>query len=96
MRKGYGGIVAKDEAAPYVAGRSGGWIKVKPRQEAALVIGGFPGEASCFEEVLLGAYGDDDPRDGWPPDPRYEALQDGVAADVPEGPELPGVPPGRE
>ncbi len=56
LRLGYEGMVAKDEAAPYTAGRSKRWIKVKPRQEARLVIGGFRGEAMRFEELLLGAY----------------------------------------
>jgi ATP-dependent DNA ligase len=49
LRAGYEGMVAKDEAAPYAAGRSARWIKVKPRQEAALVICGFRGETSRFE-----------------------------------------------
>jgi ATP-dependent DNA ligase len=32
-RKGYEGVVAKDESAPYVEGRSGKWVKFKVHQE---------------------------------------------------------------
>jgi DNA ligase D-like protein (predicted ligase) len=58
-RKGFEGLVAKDVAAPYVAGRSRRWLKVKIHAEEELVIGGFTapaGTRSHFGALLLGAY----------------------------------------
>ena len=53
------GMVAKDAASPYVAGRSRLWLKVKARQEEEFVIGGFTapsGGRRNFGALLLGAY----------------------------------------
>jgi DNA ligase D-like protein (predicted ligase) len=61
-RRGWEGIVAKDESAPYVEGRSTKWIKVKVHQEEELVIGGYTapgGTRAHFGALLLGAYDDD-------------------------------------
>jgi ATP-dependent DNA ligase len=30
LERGYEGLVAKDEASPYVGGRTRAWLKVKP------------------------------------------------------------------
>ena len=58
-RKGFEGMVAKDESAPYVEGRSGRWIKVKIHQEEEFVVGGYTapgGTRTHFGALLLGAY----------------------------------------
>jgi bifunctional non-homologous end joining protein LigD len=58
-RRGYEGLVAKDPAAPYTAGRSSRWVKVKVQQEEELVIGGYTepaGTRSHFGALLMGAY----------------------------------------
>jgi DNA ligase D-like protein (predicted ligase) len=57
--RGYEGLVAKDRTAPYVAGRSTRWCKVKVFQEEELVIGGYTapgGTRSHFGALLVGAY----------------------------------------
>ena len=39
LAQGHEGVVVKDPAAPYAAGRRGaGWVKVKPRRTADLVV----------------------------------------------------------
>lgn len=58
-RKGYEGIVAKDQSAPYVEGRSTKWLKVKVHQEEEFVIAGYTAPAGSrqhFGALLLGAY----------------------------------------
>ncbi|GAA5159610.1 ATP-dependent DNA ligase [Ornithinimicrobium tianjinense] len=41
LRRGHEGVVVKDPQAPYAAGRRGaGWVKVKPRRTADLVVTG--------------------------------------------------------
>ena len=58
-RKGFEGIVAKDEGAPYVEGRSTCWLKVKIHQEEEFVVGGYTppgGSRTHFGALLLGAY----------------------------------------
>ena len=57
--RGFEGLVAKDEASPYVEGRSRKWLKVKVHQEEELVIGGYTapeGARQHFGALLLGAY----------------------------------------
>jgi len=59
-RLGLEGLVAKNEAAPYVADtRSRDWLKVKVRAEEEFVIGGFTapaGSRAHFGALLVGAY----------------------------------------
>jgi bifunctional non-homologous end joining protein LigD len=59
---GLEGIIAKDEAAPYLPGRrSMSWLKVKVRAEDEFVIGGFTAPAggrTHFGALLIGAYDD--------------------------------------
>jgi bifunctional non-homologous end joining protein LigD len=61
-RLGLEGLVAKNEAAPYVADkRSRDWLKVKVRTEEEFVIGGFTapaGSRAHFGALLVGAYRD--------------------------------------
>ena len=40
-KKGWEGLVAKEEASPYVEGRSTKWLKVKAKQEEEFVIAGY-------------------------------------------------------
>ena len=57
--KGWEGIIAKDDAAPYVEGRSTKWLKVKVHQQDEFVIGGYTapgGTRTHFGALLLGAY----------------------------------------
>ena len=59
QRKGYEGLVAKDESAPYTPGRSSRWLKVKVHQEDEFVIVGYTAPAGTrqhFGALLLGAY----------------------------------------
>jgi bifunctional non-homologous end joining protein LigD len=59
QHSGYEGLVAKDLSAPYVAGRSKSWLKVKVHQEDEFVIAGFTypaGSRQHFGALLLGAY----------------------------------------
>jgi DNA ligase D-like protein (predicted ligase) len=52
--RGWEGIIAKDDSAPYEPGkRSTSWLKVKCRKEAEFVIGGFT--APCGQRRHLGA-----------------------------------------
>ena len=58
-RKGFEGVVAKDEAAPYIEGRSRRWLKFKVHQEDEFLIVGYTAPAGSrkhFGSLLLGAY----------------------------------------
>jgi len=60
-RKGYEGVVAKDESSPYMEGRSDKWRKFKVHQEDEFVIVGYTapaGSRKYFGALLLGAYED--------------------------------------
>jgi len=64
-RRGFEGLVAKDESSPYEEGRSRRWLKVKVHQEEELVIGGFTpprGGRKHLGALLLGAYAGKDLR----------------------------------
>ena len=57
--KSFEGIVAKNEASKYTAGRSKDWLKVKVNQEEEFVIGGYTkpaGSRHYFGALLLGWY----------------------------------------
>jgi bifunctional non-homologous end joining protein LigD len=59
QQRGFEGIVAKDEASPYVEARSSSWLKVKVHQEDEFVIAGYTkpaGSRQHFGALLLGAY----------------------------------------
>lgn len=58
-QKGFEGIVAKDDSAPYIEGRSRKWLKVKVHQEDEFIIVGYTapeGARKHFGALLLGAY----------------------------------------
>lgn len=58
-QKGFEGVVAKDDSAPYIEGRSRKWLKVKVHQEDEFVIVGYTapeGARKYFGALLLGAY----------------------------------------
>jgi bifunctional non-homologous end joining protein LigD len=58
-RRGFEGLVAKNESSRYEEGRSTQWLKVKVHQEEELVIGGFTppgGSRRHLGALLLGAY----------------------------------------
>lgn len=58
-KRGFEGIVAKDESSPYIEGRSRKWLKVKVHQEEEFVIGGYTAPAGSRKHIgalLLGAY----------------------------------------
>jgi len=58
-RRGFEGLVAKDDSAPYVEGRSNKWLKVKVHQEDEFLIVGYTlpaGTRKHFGALLLGAY----------------------------------------
>jgi bifunctional non-homologous end joining protein LigD len=58
-KRGFEGLVAKDMASPYVAGRSRSWRKVKVHQEDEFVIVGFTppkGSRQHLGALLLGAH----------------------------------------
>jgi bifunctional non-homologous end joining protein LigD len=58
-KKGYEGMVAKDNSSPYIEGRSRKWLKCKVHQEDEFVIAGYTGPAGSrthFGALLLGAY----------------------------------------
>jgi bifunctional non-homologous end joining protein LigD len=58
-RKGFEGLVAKDESSPYVGKRSKSWLKVKVHQEDEFVIAGYTapeGSRRYFGALLLGAW----------------------------------------
>jgi bifunctional non-homologous end joining protein LigD len=57
-RKGFEGVLAKDESSPYVQGRSAKWLKFKVKQEDEFVIVGYTAPAGArehFGALLLGA-----------------------------------------
>ena len=60
QRRGWEGIIAKDDASPYEPGRrSRRWLKVKCRKEGEFVIGGFTapaGQRKHFGALLLGLF----------------------------------------
>jgi bifunctional non-homologous end joining protein LigD len=58
-RKGWEGLVAKEETSPYIEGRSTKWLKVKVKQEEEFVIAGYTapgGSRTHFGSLLLGAF----------------------------------------
>jgi len=58
-RRGYEGVLAKDNSSPYVEKRSNFWLKVKVRQEDEFIIAGFTppaGARKYFGALLLGGY----------------------------------------
>ena len=58
-RKGYEGVVAKNQSAPYIEGRSTNWLKVKVHQEDEFIVVGYTAPAGSrryFGALLLGAY----------------------------------------
>lgn len=58
-RKGYEGVLAKNESAPYTEGRSSNWLKVKIHQEDEFIVVGYTAPADSrryFGALLLGAY----------------------------------------
>jgi ATP-dependent DNA ligase len=62
-RKGFEGIVAKDDDSLYEEGRSRKWLKVKVHQEEEFVMGGFTapeGGRKRLGALLLGAYRGDE------------------------------------
>jgi bifunctional non-homologous end joining protein LigD len=57
-RKGFEGVVAKDESSRYVEGRSGKWLKFKVKQEDEFIIVGYTAPAGArehFGALLLAA-----------------------------------------
>jgi len=60
-RKGFEGVIAKDESSTYIEGRSKSWLKFKVHQEDEFVIVGYTAPAGArqhFGALLLGAYED--------------------------------------
>lgn len=58
-KHGYEGLVAKDSSAPYVAGRSNKWLKVKAHQEDEFIIVGYTAPAGArkhFGALLVAAH----------------------------------------
>ena len=58
-RSGWEGLIAKRADAPYVAGRSGDWLKLKCVWEQEFVIGGYTdpgGSRTDFGALLVGYY----------------------------------------
>jgi len=58
-RKGFEGVVAKDDSAPYIEGRSRKWLKFKVHQEDEFLIVGYTaptGTRKHFGALLLGAH----------------------------------------
>jgi bifunctional non-homologous end joining protein LigD len=58
-KKGFEGVLAKDESSPYVEGRSGKWLKFKVKQEDEFIIAGYTAPAGArdhFGALLLAAY----------------------------------------
>jgi bifunctional non-homologous end joining protein LigD len=59
QRKGFEGVLAKDESSPYIEGRSSKWVKFKVHQEEEFVIAGYTAPAGSrehFGALLLGIY----------------------------------------
>jgi bifunctional non-homologous end joining protein LigD len=64
-RKGFEGVVAKDESSRYVEGRSGKWLKFKVKQEDEFIIVGYTAPAGArehFGALLLAAHAGDELR----------------------------------
>ena len=62
-RKGFEGVVAKDESSPYVEGRSMKWLKFKVKQEDEFIIAGYTAPAGArehFGALLLAAHEGDE------------------------------------
>ena len=62
QKRGLEGVLAKDQSAPYVEGRSKLWLKWKVHQEEEFVIGGYTAPAggrTNFGALLLGAFAPD-------------------------------------
>lgn len=60
-RRGLEGVVAKNQSAPYIEGRSKEWSKVKVHQEDEFIIVGYTapaGSRKYLGSLLLGAYDD--------------------------------------
>ncbi|HTB21032.1 MAG TPA: non-homologous end-joining DNA ligase [Bryobacteraceae bacterium] len=60
-RKGFEGVLAKDEASSYTGGRSGKWLKFKVKQEDEFLIAGYTAPAGArehFGALLLAAHSD--------------------------------------
>lgn len=58
-RKGFEGVLAKDESAPYIEGRSTSWLKFKVKQEDEFIIAGYTAPAGAreyFGALLLAAH----------------------------------------
>ena len=58
-RKGFEGVLAKDEASTYVSGRSNEWLKFKVKQEDEFIVVGYTAPAGArehFGALLLGAH----------------------------------------
>jgi bifunctional non-homologous end joining protein LigD len=58
-KKGFEGVVAKDDSAPYIEGRSRKWLKIKVHQEDEFIVVGYTvpeGARKHFGALLLGAY----------------------------------------
>jgi bifunctional non-homologous end joining protein LigD len=59
QRKGFEGVLAKDDSSPYIEGRSSKWVKFKVHQEEEFVIAGYTAPAGSrehFGALLLGIY----------------------------------------
>jgi bifunctional non-homologous end joining protein LigD len=59
QRKGFEGVIAKDESSPYVEGRSTSWLKFKVKQEDEFIIAGYTAPAGArehFGALLLAAH----------------------------------------
>jgi bifunctional non-homologous end joining protein LigD len=62
-RKGFEGVVAKDESSRYVEGRSAKWLKFKVKQEDEFIVVGYTAPAGArehFGALLLGAHEGDE------------------------------------
>lgn len=60
-KKGYEGVLAKDESSSYIEGRSSSWLKFKVHQEDEFVIVGYTppeGSRKYIGALLLGAHQD--------------------------------------
>lgn len=58
-RKRFEGVLAKDESAPYIEGRSTSWLKFKVKQEDEFIIAGYTAPAGTreyFGALLLAAH----------------------------------------
>jgi bifunctional non-homologous end joining protein LigD len=53
-KRGYEGLVAKDEQSAYRSGPTGSWLKLKVRYEGVFLVGGILGSPEACEGVLVG------------------------------------------